>query len=93
MAGYFDKKYENQSNYFQRKDEDSTEKPVPVETESAQPRETTWPEFIAGLGIDLGIGTMRATKSIPDTLSFVLPDAWTDPWSEFFERGIEASEC
>jgi hypothetical protein len=55
--------------------------------------ETTWGEFAQGASLDLASGIMGFGKAIPDALSFVLPDAWTDPWSEFFERGQESARA
>ena len=82
------------TNFFDQFDEEKTEgnffdqfDPAPA------PRDTTLGEKAGGLALDLAIGTQRATKAIPDLASFILPDAVTNPVSEFFERGIDAAEA
>jgi hypothetical protein len=53
-------------------------------------------ENVGGVAADLGIGAQRATKSLVDLAAIPVPEALepytTDPLSEFFERGIEATE-
>lgn len=59
--------------------------------EPAQPRDTTLGEKAAGIGLGLGSGAMRTTKGIVDLASYILPDAITDPASDYFQRGIDAA--
>lgn len=53
-------------------------------------------ENVGGVIADLGIGAQRATKGLIDLAAIPMPESLekytTDPASEFFERGIEATE-
>ena len=61
-----------------------------------QMADPTFLENVGGMLADFGIGTQRATKGLVDLAAVPMPGFLepytTDPASEFFERGIEATE-
>ena len=65
--------------------------------EPVAPRDTTFGEKAAGVGLAFGAGTMGATKSVLDLAEVAIPKALekytTDPWIDLLQRGMDAADA